>query len=98
MKYSYHLIIIALVILLFILQLDLWIGKGSMQEVWQLEKEIAIQEKENLRLKERNQALHEEVKDLKRGLEAIDERARTDMGMIHQDETFFQIIKTDEKK
>jgi len=81
-----------------ILQVDLWIGKGSMQEVRQLEKEIAIQKQENLRLKERNQALYEEVKDLKRGSEAIDERARTEMGMIHQDETFFQIIKSDDKK
>jgi len=98
MKISYILIVIFLSILLVVLQLDLWIGKGSMQEVRQLEKEIAIQQAENLVLEERNQALLEEVKDLKRGLDAIGERARTDLGMIKEDETFFQIIKTDEKK
>lgn len=97
MKYSYYLIVTVLAILFLVLQIDLWIGKGSMQEVRQLEKEIATQEAHNAKLKERNQALYEEVKDLKSGLEAIDERARIDMGMIDTDETFFQIIKSDDK-
>lgn len=68
-----------------------------MQEVRQLEQAVANQSKENQKLKERNQGLLAEVKDLKRGLEAIDERARSEFGMIHKDETFFQIVKPDEQ-
>ena len=92
MKLSSLIIIFFLSVLLLLLQLNLWTGKGSMQDVLQLEREIAAQTKENQQLQERNQALLAEVKDLKRGLEAIDERARSEYGMIHKDETFFQIV------
>ncbi|MFK5894344.1 MAG: cell division protein FtsB [Pseudomonadota bacterium] len=97
MNKNYYILVTFLSILLLILQINLWTGKGSMQEVRQLEQEITIQTKENQKLKETNQALLAEVKDLKRGLEAIDERARTEFGMIHKDETFFQIVKPDGK-
>jgi cell division protein FtsB len=97
MNISYFILVIFLSILLVVLQINLWIGKGSMQDVRQLEQQISIQSKENQKLKERNQGLLAEVKDLKRGLEAIDERARSEFGMIHKDETFFQIVKPDGK-
>ncbi len=95
MKSSSIILVAFLSILLLILQINLWTGKGSMQDVRQLEKKIATQTKENQFLQERNQALLAEVKDLKRGLEAIDERARSEYGMIHKGETFFQIINPD---
>jgi cell division protein FtsB len=97
MSISYYILVIFLSILLVVLQINLWTGKGSMKDVRQLEQKIAIQSKENKKLKERNQSLLAEVKDLKRGLEAIDERARSEYGMIHKDETFFQIVKPDEQ-
>ncbi len=97
MKKSTLAIVIFLSILLVLLQINLWTGKGSMQDVLQLERDIAAQTKENEQLMERNQALLAEVKDLKRGLEAIDERARSEYGMIRNDETFFQIVNPDEK-
>ena len=97
MNISYYILVIILSVLLVVLQINLWTGKGSMQDVRQLEQEISIHSKENQKLKERNQGLLAEVKDLKRGLEAIDERARSEFGMIHKDETFFQIVKPDGK-
>ncbi len=93
MNSRHILLIVFLSVLLLILQINLWTGKGSMQEVRKLEYEISIQSRENQKLREKNQALLAEVKDLKRGLEAIDERARTEFGMIHKNETFFQIVK-----
>ncbi len=87
-------IIAFLLFLLVILQYDLWVGKGSIHEVRQFEAAIQQQIKENLGLKERNDALQAEVIDLKYGLEAIEERARTELGMIREDEVFFHIIET----
>lgn len=86
-------IIAFLLFLLVILQYDLWVGKGSIHEVRQLETAIQLQIKENLGLRERNDALQAEVIDLKDGLEAIEERARTELGMIREDEVFFHVIK-----
>jgi len=85
-------IIITLAILFVLLQFRLWFGEGGMQAIWRLDKAIAAQAAENERLKERNQTLAAEVTDLKQGLEAIEERARYDLGMIKQDETFYQIV------
>jgi len=90
---AYTLSIVILSIMLLGLQASLWLGKGSYQEVYQLEKQISLQKQENAGLYERNQALYEEVKDLRDGLQAVEERARTELGMIQQDETFFQIIQ-----
>ncbi len=77
------------------LQLRLWTGDGSLAEVWQLRGEIDKQQQENYVLSERNRRLTAEVKDLKEGLEAVEERARSQLGMIKKDETFYLII--DEK-
>jgi len=90
---AYTALIIALSIMFISLQADLWIGKGSIQEVNQLNREIAAQTAENNTLKERNQSLYEEVKDLKRGYQSIEEKARKELGMVHKNETFFQIIE-----
>jgi len=82
-----------LLILIILLQYDLWVGKASISEVKQLELALNQQAKENQGLIERNDALKAEVLDLKKGLEAIEERARTELGMIKQDETFFHVIE-----
>ena len=81
-----------LVVLLLLLQYRLWIGDGSLAEVWGLYQQVEAQREENARLQERNQALQAEVKDLKQGLDAIEERAREELGMIKDGETFYQII------
>ena len=82
-----------LVVLLVLLQYRLWVGDGSLAEVWDLYQQVELQRAENERLRERNQALEAEVKDLKQGLEAIEERAREELGMIRDGETFYQIIE-----
>ncbi len=75
-----------------ILQYDLWFGDGSLTAAWRLEKNIAEQQQQNAQLQVRNDALAAEVTDLKSGLAAIEERARSELGMIKQGETFVQII------
>lgn len=74
------------------LQARLWLGEGSLAEVWQLRKEIDKQQQENYLLSERNRRLAAEVKDLKQGDSAVEERARAQLGMIKNDETFYLII------
>ncbi len=86
-------IISLLLFLLIALQYDLWVGEGSIAEVRNLEAAIEVQKQENKILRERNDALQAEVQDLKHGLNAIEERARTELGMIKSDETFFHVIE-----
>ena len=86
-------IIASLVILLMLLQFKLWFGEGSVMDVWQLKDAIAKQQATNAQLKERNQALIAEVNDLKQGLDAIEERARSELGMIKKGETFYQVVE-----
>ncbi len=74
------------------LQYRLWVSPNGMRDVWRTEKAIAIQVEENAHLKERNRTLAAEVRDLKEGRAAIEERARTDLGMIGSNETFFQVV------
>ena len=80
-----------LVLLLGWLQYRLWLGIGSAGEVAALESQVAHQQRENGGLEERNAALAAEVRDLKQGYDAIEERARFELGMIRQDEVFVQI-------
>lgn len=80
------------VILLILLQYRLWFGNGSLTEVHHLQDQISKVEQENESLKERNLSLTAEVHDLKQGHDAIEERARSEMGMIKYDETFYQIV------
>ena len=81
-----------LICMLTILQYDLWFGEGSLASAWQLERAIAQQQQENTRLQTRNDALAAEVQDLKGGLAAIEERARSELGMAKDKETFIQVI------
>jgi len=85
-------IIAALAILFVLLQFKLWFGEGSMKDVWRLDDAIAVQAAENAQLKERNQALAAEVADLKQGYDAVEARARYELGMIREGETFYQIV------
>lgn len=83
-----HLVIVLGLILLG-LQIRLWFGDGSILSLIALKKEVKHQENLVLQLDDRNQALHAEIQDLKERLDAIEERARTDLGMIKKSETFF---------
>jgi cell division protein FtsB len=83
---------IILVLLLVLLQYRLWIGEGSVAEVARLSDQVELQHSENAALTERNAALQAEVADLKQGLEAIEERARSELGMIREGETFYHVV------
>ena len=76
-----------------LLQWRLWVGDGGVQELTQLEQELAAQKAENESLQQRNQMLESEILDLKNGLEAVEERARSDLGMIRDGETFYMVIE-----
>lgn len=86
--------IVAAVLILAMLALNyrLWISPNGMRDVWRTEQAIERQSEENSRLAERNRTLAAEVRDLKEGRTAIEERARTDLGMIGANETFFQVV------
>jgi cell division protein FtsB len=83
---------VALTAFVILLQYPLWLGKGGWLRVWSLERQVQEQKNANARLGQRNSALDAEVRDLKQGVEAIEERARYELGMIRQDEIFFQVI------
>jgi cell division protein FtsB len=84
---------ILLTVLLLLLQYRLWFSHDGLPAVLHLHRDVEIQRQENEILKERNQVLTAEVQDLKSGLDAIEERARSELGMIKEGETFFQIIE-----
>jgi cell division protein FtsB len=84
-------LMVVLVVVFALLQARLWLSNGGLREVWRLEAEVARRVEENDRLEARNSALEAEVRDLKQGLAAAEERARTELGMIHSGETFYQI-------
>ena len=86
-------LLILLLLLLAFLQYRFWFGDGSLQEVWELHREVEAQREENLRLRERNDALDAEVLDLQQGLDAIEEHAREDLGMVKEGETFYQVVE-----
>lgn len=80
--------------LIAVIQYPLWLGKGSWLRVWEVETEIRSQRETNTRLRARNAAMDAEVRDLKQGFEAIEERARSELGMVRGDEIFFQLLDT----
>jgi cell division protein FtsB len=86
-------LLLLLLLLLLYLQYQLWIGDGSLQDVWELHKEVELQRQENIELRERNAALEAEVTDLQQGLDAIEEHAREDLGMVKEGETFYQVVE-----
>ncbi len=81
-----------LLAMLVLLQYPLWFGNGGVFAVWRLHREIAAQQKENDQLKERNRTLEAQVNDLKQGLEVIEGRARSELGMVKKGEAFYQVI------
>jgi cell division protein FtsB len=81
----------ALVALILAIQYPLWLGKGGWLRVWEVDRQLDAQQQKNERLETRNGALAAEVKDLKQGHDAIEERARYELGMVKSDEVFFQV-------
>lgn len=86
-----------LLVLLVILQYRLWLGKNSLPEYWHLQEDVARQEQSNQKLRQRNQVLVADIQDLREGEVALEERARNELGLIKQDETFFRLIATKPK-
>ena len=81
-----------LVALILLLQYPLWLGKGGWLKVWDIDRQVEAQKQTNQRTQARNALLDAEVRDLKQGTEAIEERARSELGMVKRDEIFFQIV------
>ena len=79
--------------LIVLLQYPLWLGKGGWLRVWEIDRQVAAQKNGNDKLRVRNDALDAEVRDLKQGYDAIEERARYELGMIKQDEIFFHVLE-----
>ncbi len=92
-----RLITISLALLLILIQYPLWLGKGSWLKVSDLEGQVAVVHKKNDELKARNAKLESEVRDLKEGTGAIEERARYELGMIKQNEIFIQVVGPNDK-
>ena len=88
-----RLLALVLVVLIAALQWPLWAGKGGWMRVWELDQQLKAQRRTNEALRARNATLDAEVRDLKTGFEAIEERARSELGMIKQDEVFFQVLE-----
>lgn len=88
-------VILVLLVIFLALQYRLWVGEGSVAHQVELGKKIDQQQQENDILKERNRLMAIEVEALKNGTEAIEERAREELGMIKDGETFFMIVEPD---
>ncbi len=83
---------LALAGLIVLLQYPMWLGKGGWLRVWETDQKVRAQRDNNVKLQMRNAALDAEVRDLKQGLDAVEERARSELGMIRKDEIFFQVM------
>jgi cell division protein FtsB len=79
--------------LIILVQVPLWLGKGGWLRVWEVDRQLDAQRARSEQLQVRNQALDAEVRDLKQGVDALEERARYELGMIKADEVFFQIVE-----
>jgi cell division protein FtsB len=94
-------LVLLLLILLASLQYRLWVGQGSWAEITALQDQIEQQQQINQRLQARNAVLEKEVKDLKSGMESVEERARNELGLVKEGETFYLVIdknKDDDKR
>ena len=87
-----RIIAVILGLLFLVLQYDLWIGEGGLRTAWKLQEDITEQKKENKKISQRNDSLVAEVKDLKKGNAAIEERARNELGMVKKGETYIQVV------
>ena len=82
----------ALAVVVLLLQYRVWLSEDGVREVARLERAVAAQRTANEQLAERNQQLAAEVRDLKTGMDALEERARSELGMIARNETFYQVV------
>ena len=85
--------IVALLVILFALQAKLWLGDGNWRGAKELQRTVTEQRAENARLQQRNDALSAEVEDLKSGETAVEERARSELGMIKPGESFYRVVE-----
>jgi len=81
-----------LIVILILLQLKMWFGEGGFRDVQRLQQRVEEQALENEALAQRNRQLQADVEDLREGLEAVEERARSELGMIKEDEEFYQVV------
>jgi len=79
--------------LILLVQYPLWLGKGGWLRAWDLERQLQGERAKNVQLEARNAGLAADVRDLKQGTEALEERARYELGMVRNDEVFFQIVE-----
>ncbi len=84
---------ITLATLLVLVQVDLWLGRGSLPQVWKQQRELQAQQQTNERARERNARVTAEVTDLKEGLEMVEDKARSELGMLKPDEVLVQVSK-----
>lgn len=82
-----------MVVVILLLQVRLWVGEGSFAQVWALEQSIAEQRNENAELATRNERLYAEVRNLRNEQGAVEERARMNLGLIREGETFFLVVE-----
>jgi cell division protein FtsB len=86
-----------LVALILLIQYPLWVGKGGWVRAWEVDRQLQAQRAKNAQLEARNASLAAEVRDLKQGTEAIEERARRELGMLRNDEIFFQYVEKEDR-
>ncbi len=84
---------VVLAVLVLLIQADLWFGRGSLPQVWKLQRDLAAQQQTNERARERNARVTAEVTDLREGLEMVEDKARNELGMIKPDEVLVQVSK-----
>jgi cell division protein FtsB len=87
-----------LLLVLLALQFKLWFGEGGYRDVQRLAQRVEEQAQENELLAQRNRELQAEVEDLRQGLEAIEERARSELGLIKENEEFYQVVPAPERE
>jgi cell division protein FtsB len=92
-----RLIILSLAALLLLVQYPLWLGKGGWLRVWDLDNQVTAAQQKNEELRARNAKLNSEVRDLKDGTGAVEERARYELGMIKEGELFIQVLEPNAK-
>ena len=88
---------VVLTSLILLIQYPLWLGKGGWLRAWRVEEDVSREKAKNTALEVRNAALAAEVRDLKQGTEAIEERARYELGMVRGDEVFYQMVEEPKK-
>lgn len=87
-----RILLAVLLLLLVLLQYKLWLGEGGYADVRRLQQRVTEQAQENAQLEQRNRQLEAEVEDLRQGYDAIEERARSELGMIGEEEEFYQVV------